>query len=181
MGDALFRRAASWAKERGCGMLTIETQNNNVPACGFYVAQGCELASINRFAYADLPDDLRGLAASTAGSGYVELANDALQTGDSVAAHASYQQAVDWYEKAMAKRLGEAIVRPDAAFVREATGFAIGGIPPFGHARPLVPRLDGDLLQYDTVWAAAGTPNAIFEVSPAALRDATRALVLQVT
>jgi prolyl-tRNA editing enzyme YbaK/EbsC (Cys-tRNA(Pro) deacylase) len=84
-------------------------------------------------------------------------------------------------EKAMAGRLGEAIVRPDAAFVREATGFAIGGIPPFGHARRLVPRLDADLLQYETVWAAAGLPNAVFEISPAALRDATGALVVQVT
>ena len=46
---------------------------------------------------------------------------------------------------------------------------------------PLVPRLDADLLQYETVWAAAGTPNAIFEVRPAALRDATGAVVLQVT
>ena len=74
----------------------------------------------------------------------------------------------------MTERLGEAILRPDAAFVREATGFAIGGIPPFGHTHRLVPRLDADLLQYETVWAAAGTPNAIFEVSPARLRDADR-------
>lgn len=84
-------------------------------------------------------------------------------------------------EKAMAERLGEAITRPDATFVREATGFAIGGIPPFGHANLLVPRIDADLLQYETVWAAAGTPNAIFEVSPTRLRDATGAVVLQVT
>ncbi len=84
-------------------------------------------------------------------------------------------------EKAAASVLGEAIVRPDAAFVREATGFAIGGIPPFGHAGRLIPRLDGDLLQYETVWAAAGTPNAIFEVSPARLRDATGAVVIRVT
>ena len=81
----------------------------------------------------------------------------------------------------MAERLGEAIVRPDAAFVREATGFAIGGIPPFGHASQLVTRLDADLLQFDTVWAAAGTPNAIFEVSPARLRDATDAIVISMT
>ncbi len=84
-------------------------------------------------------------------------------------------------EAAMAERLGEAIVRPDAAFVREATGFAIGGIPPFGHASQLVTRLDADLLQFDTVWAAAGTPNAIFEVSPARLRDATDAIVISMT
>ena len=57
IGAALFRGAASWAKERGCRALTIETQNNNVAACGFYVAQGCDLAIINRFAYPDLPDE----------------------------------------------------------------------------------------------------------------------------
>ncbi len=84
-------------------------------------------------------------------------------------------------EAAMAERLGEAIMRPDAAFVREATGFAIGGIPPFGHTSRLVPRLDADLLQYETVWAAAGTPNAVFPVSPTLLRDATGAVVIRVT
>jgi prolyl-tRNA editing enzyme YbaK/EbsC (Cys-tRNA(Pro) deacylase) len=84
-------------------------------------------------------------------------------------------------ETAMTERLGEAILRPDAAFVREATGFAIGGIPPLGHTRRLVPRLDADLLQYETVWAAAGTPNAIFEVSPTRLRDATGGVVIDVT
>jgi prolyl-tRNA editing enzyme YbaK/EbsC (Cys-tRNA(Pro) deacylase) len=65
--------------------------------------------------------------------------------------------------------------------VRDETGFAIGGIPPFGHTRQLVPRIDADLLQYGTVWAAAGTPNAIFEVDPAKLCDATGAVVMQVT
>jgi prolyl-tRNA editing enzyme YbaK/EbsC (Cys-tRNA(Pro) deacylase) len=84
-------------------------------------------------------------------------------------------------EAAMAERLGEPIVRPDAAFVRDETGFAIGGIPPFGHTRRLVPRIDADLLQYGTVWAAAGTPNAIFEVDPAKLRDATGGIVVTVT
>ena len=81
-------------------------------------------------------------------------------------------------EIAVGVRLGEAIVRPDADFVRAATGFAIGGIPPLGHATPLVPYLDADLLQYGTVWAAAGTPNAVFEVDPKALRDATGAMVI---
>ena len=84
-------------------------------------------------------------------------------------------------EKAMAERLGEPIVRPDATFVRDETGFAIGGIPPLGHDRKLVPYLDSDLLQYETVWAAAGTPNAVFEVSPQALKDATGAVVVKVT
>ena len=72
-------------------------------------------------------------------------------------------------EKAVAVFLGEAIVRPDANFVRAATGFAIGGIPPLGHTTPLVPYIDADLLQYGTVWAAAGTPHAVFEVDPKSL------------
>jgi prolyl-tRNA editing enzyme YbaK/EbsC (Cys-tRNA(Pro) deacylase) len=83
-------------------------------------------------------------------------------------------------EKGAAAYVGEPITRPDAAFVREATGYAIGGIPPVGHDTPLVPYLDADLLQYGTVWAAAGTPTAVFAVDPARLRDATGAVVVDV-
>jgi prolyl-tRNA editing enzyme YbaK/EbsC (Cys-tRNA(Pro) deacylase) len=84
-------------------------------------------------------------------------------------------------EKAIGERFEEPIVRPDADFVRETTGFAIGGIPPLGHAAPLDTYLDEDLLQYETVWAAAGTPNAIFSVDPAALREAASAHIIKVT
>jgi prolyl-tRNA editing enzyme YbaK/EbsC (Cys-tRNA(Pro) deacylase) len=83
-------------------------------------------------------------------------------------------------EAVAAVTLGEAITRPDAAFVREQTGFAIGGVSPVGHVPTLVPYIDADLLQYETVWAAAGTPNSIFAVSPAKLRDATGAVVMKV-
>lgn len=83
-------------------------------------------------------------------------------------------------EALAAQTLGESIVRPDAGFVREVTGFAIGGVPPLGHATPLVPYIDVDLLRYGTVWAAAGTPSAVFEVDPKALRDATGATVIAV-
>jgi prolyl-tRNA editing enzyme YbaK/EbsC (Cys-tRNA(Pro) deacylase) len=76
--------------------------------------------------------------------------------------------------------IGEAIVRPDADFVREATGFAIGGIPPIGHTRQIRTFFDEDLLQYETVWAAAGTPNAVFAVDPKALSDVTAAKTLAV-
>src|SRR5688572_15035749 len=67
-------------------------------------------------------------------------------------------------EKQIAEYAGEAIGRADADFVRTATGFAIGGIPPVGHAEKMETYLDEDFLQYPTVWAAAGTPNAIFEL-----------------
>jgi prolyl-tRNA editing enzyme YbaK/EbsC (Cys-tRNA(Pro) deacylase) len=72
-------------------------------------------------------------------------------------------------ENAVAREIGEKIVRPDADFVRETTGFAIGGIPPLGHSQKLETWFDGALLQYPVVFAAAGTPNAIFAVDPARL------------
>jgi len=65
--------------------------------------------------------------------------------------------------------IGEALDRPDADFVRAVTGYAIGGIPPIGHDTPMATYLDTDLLGYPEVFAAAGTPNAIMTVNPAAL------------
>jgi Cys-tRNA(Pro) deacylase len=62
--------------------------------------------------------------------------------------------------------LGKTIGRADAARVREATGFAIGGVPPIGHSSPLDVVIDRDLLSYDVVWAAAGTPHAVFSIAP---------------
>jgi len=59
---------------------------------------------------------------------------------------------------------GTRIVKADADFVREMTGFAIGGVPPVGHRQSLTTLIDHDLLQYETVWAAAGTPRAVCEL-----------------
>lgn len=84
-------------------------------------------------------------------------------------------------EKAVAADLGEALTRPDAAFVREITGFAIGGVPPFAHATPMATYMDRDLLAYDRVFAAAGTPRTIFSAAPAALQTATGATLIDVT
>jgi prolyl-tRNA editing enzyme YbaK/EbsC (Cys-tRNA(Pro) deacylase) len=83
-------------------------------------------------------------------------------------------------EVAAAGIIGEGLERPDAAFVREVTGFAIGGIPPFGHARAIRTFADADLLTFDHVWAAAGTPNTVFAVEPRALVAATGATVMAV-
>lgn len=60
----------------------------------------------------------------------------------------------------------ETLGKADAAGAREATGFAIGGIPPCGHPQPLRSVIDRDLLGWDTVWAAAGAPDAVFEITP---------------
>ncbi len=73
-------------------------------------------------------------------------------------------------EEGIATILGEALTRPDAAKVRDLTGYAIGGIPPFGHATTLSTYIDRDLLQFDIVWAAAGTPRAVFAVDPKKLQ-----------
>src|SRR5258708_32971942 len=85
------------------------------------------------------------------------------------------------HEPAMAAMLGEPISRPDAEFVRAATGFAIGGVPPLGHAVRLATFMDEDLLQYETIWAAAGTPYAVFAVSPERLRQAVQAQIVKFT
>ncbi|HET6951060.1 MAG TPA: YbaK/EbsC family protein [Acidimicrobiales bacterium] len=61
------------------------------------------------------------------------------------------------------------VSRADAKLVREATGYPIGGVPPFGHARPLPTFVDEDLLRYEVVWAAAGTPRHVFALTPADL------------
>jgi prolyl-tRNA editing enzyme YbaK/EbsC (Cys-tRNA(Pro) deacylase) len=84
-------------------------------------------------------------------------------------------------EKGVAAHLGEKLKRPDAEFVRNLTGYAIGGIPPFGHASPLATYVDADLLQYDVVWAAAGTPRAVFPVDPKRLKDVLGAPAIAVT
>lgn len=61
------------------------------------------------------------------------------------------------------------VKRADADFVKAQTGFSIGGVPPFGHQRPLPVYIDADLLTFETVWAAAGTPFAVFAISPTEL------------
>ena len=66
----------------------------------------------------------------------------------------------------VSRLLGKPITRANADQVRTLTGFAIGGVPPVGHAQPLSTLVDRALLQYDEVWAAAGTPNAVFAIAP---------------
>ena len=76
--------------------------------------------------------------------------------------------------------LGQKIERADADFVRAATGYVIGGVPPVGHATPAVVLIDSDLQRFPHVWAAGGTPNAVFRVAPADLIRLTQARVADV-
>jgi prolyl-tRNA editing enzyme YbaK/EbsC (Cys-tRNA(Pro) deacylase) len=77
--------------------------------------------------------------------------------------------------------IGEALRRPDANDVRDITGFAIGGIPPFAHKTPLVTYMDAALLEFPQVWAAAGTPDAVFPIAPQRLAAAAGASIITVT
>lgn len=72
-------------------------------------------------------------------------------------------------EKGIAAQVGEAIEKADADFTREVTGFAIGGIPPVGHKQAIETFIDEDLLRFQDLWAAAGTPNAVFKLTAASL------------
>ena len=83
-------------------------------------------------------------------------------------------------EKAVAALLGEPLARADADFVRARTGFVIGGVPPIGHVEPPVTFIDEDLLAYAEIWAAAGTPNAVFRLTPADLLALTTGTVAKI-
>jgi prolyl-tRNA editing enzyme YbaK/EbsC (Cys-tRNA(Pro) deacylase) len=69
-------------------------------------------------------------------------------------------------EARVATLVGEPLERADAAFVRAETGFAIGGVAPIGHARPVVTLIDAHLLTFEEIWAAAGHPNTVFRLTP---------------
>jgi len=83
-------------------------------------------------------------------------------------------------ERKLAAEIGDKLEKADADFVRERTGFVIGGVAPIGHAEPIVTIIDEDLLQFDTLWAAAGHPKAVFQLTPAQLVEMTGGTVAAV-
>jgi len=74
---------------------------------------------------------------------------------------------------------GEALGKADANLIRAQTGFAIGGVAPVGHLNPIRAFLDARLMEFDVVWAAAGTPRHIFPIGPAVLQSLTGAVVAE--
>ena len=81
-------------------------------------------------------------------------------------------------QAAMRAVIGEKLERMDADAVREVTGFAIGGVAPLGSLTPLATFMDADLMEFPTIWAAAGAPHAVFETTPRALAAATGASIV---
>jgi prolyl-tRNA editing enzyme YbaK/EbsC (Cys-tRNA(Pro) deacylase) len=84
-------------------------------------------------------------------------------------------------ERKVGALAGEAIGKADAAFVREATGYAIGGIPPFAHAQPMIAFVDRNLLQFPVVYAAGGIPHAMFPIAPHDLARISGGMIADVT
>lgn len=83
-------------------------------------------------------------------------------------------------ENKVAMKVGE-LTRADAAFVKQSTGFSIGGVSPVAHATPSVELIDTELFRFDEIWAAAGHPHAVFKLSPGDLVRLTGAPVADVT
>jgi len=100
-------------------------------------------------------------------------------SGQPVLVIASGTNRVD--ERLVSSHLSTGIGKADADFVRSTTGFAIGGVPPLGHAVALQTIIDEDLLRLDTIWAAAGTPHAVFSLTPQQLVRATGGHVMAVS
>ena len=81
-------------------------------------------------------------------------------------------------ERRLGAAAGEPVMKADAEAARAATGYAIGGVPPFGHATDVPVFMDRDLYGHTTVWAAAGRPDSVFEISPERLRELSGAVVI---
>ena len=114
-------------------------------------------------------------AAAAIGCTVAEIAKSlvfrAAGTGRPVLVVASGDKRVD--EKKVASAIGEPIERADAEFVRAATGYAIGGVPPVGYTVKPIALIDETLMTFAEIWAAAGTPNAVFRLTPSDLVELT--------
>jgi prolyl-tRNA editing enzyme YbaK/EbsC (Cys-tRNA(Pro) deacylase) len=83
-------------------------------------------------------------------------------------------------EKKIEELISEPLGKADADYVRKHTGFVIGGVPPIGHLEKLDVFIDEDLLQYEEIWAAAGSPNAVFKLTPSDLIKMTNGRVISI-
>lgn len=135
------------------------------------------LTEVRTFAESTATAEAAASAVGTSVGRIVKSLVFATRDGQSILALVSGANRVDL--SLLAASVGQAVVRADADRVREATGFAIGGIPPVGHRSPLPVYVDIDLLQFDQVWAAAGTPNSVFCIDPRRLVEVTRGQVVE--
>jgi len=149
------KRVQQAIQERGFQCDVLELSSSTRTAQEAADAAGCELRQI-----------VKSLVFATA------------HTSEPILALVSGANRAD--EKLLAKAVGQPVVKATGEFVREYTGFAIGGVPPLGHTRPMRTFIDLDLMNLPVVWAAAGTPHAIFSVSPADLVEMTGGSVMKI-
>ncbi len=114
-------------------------------------------------------------AAATIGTTVARIAKSLVfrgqTSGEPILVVASGANRVD--EAAVAGTVGEPVSLASPAFVRDRTGYAVGGVPPIGHDPPIRTLLDGDLFDHPEIWAAAGTPRAVFATTADTLLEAT--------
>ena len=122
-------------------------------------------------------DALAAALGCTVGQIAKSLVFRGLRSGGALLVIASGAHRVD--EALVAAALGEPIGKADAQFVRDQTGFVIGGVPPVGHARPLPTLVDEALSAHAVIWAAAGHPYAVFRLTPAELAAITKGRVVR--
>jgi prolyl-tRNA editing enzyme YbaK/EbsC (Cys-tRNA(Pro) deacylase) len=150
------QRVADELRARGLGAEVLELPESTRTAAEAAAAIGCDVAQIAK-----------------------SLVFRGVTSGQPVLVIASGVNRVD--EAREAAVLGEPIARADPDFVREHTGFAIGGVPPMGLANPMATYIDADLRRHDRIWAAAGTPRAVFELTSTELEAISGGRVLEVS
>ena len=138
------RRVQSFLQERGFGFQVEELPDSTRTAADAAQAIGCSV-----------PQIAKSLIFKTS------------DTGEPVLAIVSGSNRLD--VKKVDSILERSIEKADADYVYEQTGYAIGGVPPVGHKSSITTLIDEDLLQYEAVWAAAGTPHAVFRLEPGTL------------
>ena len=132
----------------------------------------------------EMPDTARSAAdaAASCGCEVAQIAKSiifrAAVSNRAVLVMASGVNRVD--EEKIATALGEELAKADADFVRASTGFAIGGVAPIGHSSAPEIFIDRDLMALETIWAAAGTPRAVFKLTPEDLVRMTGGAVIEI-
>ena len=144
-------RFESWLAESGAGITVRQFPQGTRTAGDAARAVGCEIGQI-----------VKSLVFVAAGRPVVALVSGPNRLDES----------------RLAALAGEPVVKADANTARSATGYAIGGVPPFGHAVDVPVFMDRDLLAYAVVWAAAGRPDSVFEIAPERLRELSNAQVM---
>jgi prolyl-tRNA editing enzyme YbaK/EbsC (Cys-tRNA(Pro) deacylase) len=143
-------RFEAWLSTSGAGIAVKEFPEGTRTAVDAAQAVGCELGQI-----------VKSLVFVAGGRPVVALVSGANRLD----------------ERRLGAVAGEPVRKADAETARAATGFAIGGVPPFGHATEIPVFMDRDLLGYAEVWAAAGRPDSVFEISPGRLQELSHATV----